>query len=287
MLSRIMKRNNLPEINFLKTPGRTSHSNQPKSPADRTKSSKRKKDSLRQKSSETFKAIFIALFAALVLRQFVIASYNVPTGSMKDTILVGDFMFVNKFIYGARTPRWLGIPFTDFGFEIPFVRFPSIAEPKRTDIVVFDYPKDIKLDYIKRCVAVGEQTVEVKSGTLYVDNQPEGKYTLLERRFDPEERFNVAYTNVTPAKGFPYTIRHFVTSGFRRDDMPQRTVPANHFFMMGDNRDNSLDSRSWGYVPRRNVVGKPLMTWLSWNGMMPGYRFYDKIRWERLGMVIR
>ncbi len=120
-----------------------------------------------------------------------------------------------------------------------------------------------------------------------MDDKIEGEYTPLERRFDPEERYNVEYTHVTPVKGFPYTIRHFITTGYRRDSMPKRTVPSGHFFMMGDNRDNSLDSRSWGYVPRRNVVGKPLMTWLSWDGMTPGYRFYDKIRWERLGMVIR
>ena len=242
----------------------------------------------RERSWETAKALFIALFAALVLRQFVIASYNVPTGSMKDTILIGDFMFVNKFIYGARTPIWFGIPFTGLGAEIPHFRFPAIADPERTDIIVFDYPKDIKLDYIKRCVAVGGQTVEVKNGTLYIDDRQEGDLTPLERRFDPEERYTVRYTRVSPNdSGHSYTIRHFMTNGLRSDRMPMKIIPEGHYFMMGDNRDNSLDSRSWGFVPRSHIVGKPLMIWLSWDGYTPGYRFYDKIRWGRLGSVIR
>ncbi len=248
---------------------------------------KRQNRSLRHKTSETVKAVLIALFAALILRQFVIASYNVPTGSMKDTILIGDFMFVNKFIYGARTPVWLGIPFTDIGTEVPHFRFPAITEPKRTDIIVFDYPKDIKLDYIKRCVAVGGQTVEIKNGDLYVDGKPEGELVPLQRRFDPEENYNIIYTRVNPPDGKPYTIRHFLINGRRNDSMPRRVVPENSYFMMGDNRDNSLDSRSWGFVPRSHVVGKPLMIWLSWDAHTPGYRFYDKIRWERLGLVVR
>ncbi|MCB0262967.1 MAG: signal peptidase I [Calditrichaeota bacterium] len=243
-----------------------------------------------EKKSETVKALLIALFAALVLRQFVIASYNVPTGSMKDTILIGDFMFVNKFIYGARSPIWFGIPFTDIGFETPHFRLPAIAEPERTDIIVFDYPKNIKQDYIKRCVAVGGQSVEVKDGILYLDDKPEGEFTPMGRKFDPDpnERLTVIYTHVDPYDdGNPYTIRHFMMNGPRRDRMARLTVPENHFFMMGDNRDNSLDSRSWGFVDRSQVVGKPLMIWLSWDGLVPGYRFYDKIRWERLGMVLR
>jgi signal peptidase I len=244
------------------------------------------------KASETFKALFIALLAALILRQFVIASYNVPTGSMKDTILIGDFMFVNKFIYGARTPIWVGIPFTEVGFYLPkslHFQSPSISEPKVKDIIVFDYPQDRKTDYIKRCVAAGGQTVEVKDKTLYVDGKPEGILTPLGQKFDPIDRQNMEYTLVTMGEGKVYQIRHFTRPphSYRTDFGPE-TVPQGHYFMMGDNRDNSQDSRVWKYVPRDHIVGKPLMIWLSWNDQqVPAYRFYDSIRWERLGMVLR
>jgi signal peptidase I len=245
----------------------------------------------KNKTVEMVKAILIALFAALVLRQFVIASYNVPTGSMKDTILVGDFMFVNKFIYGARTPVWIGIPFTTTGTEIPFYRFPAISEPGRNDIVVFDYPdpkdpEDRSTDYIKRCVAVGGQTVEVQGESLFVDGKHEGQMTDLGQKYDRDERQNIEYTRVIDEQGNAYTIRHHTRPYIRRNYGP-REVPPDHFFMMGDNRDNSLDSRSWGFVTRDRIGGKPLMIWLSWDKNVPGYRFYEKIRWYRLGDIVR
>ena len=241
----------------------------------------------KDKIIENIKAVLIALIAALILRQFVIASYNVPTGSMKDTILIGDFMFVNKFIYGARTPTWIGIPFTDKGFYVPFVRLPAITKPKQYDIVVFEYPRERRLDYIKRCVAVGGQSVEVKNGKLYVNGQPEGEETPLFRKFDPEENRQIQYFKIVTANGKTYTIRHAIYNSLGINNFRQVIVPPEHYFMMGDNRDNSQDSRVWGFVPPENIVGKPLMIWLSWNGNVPGYRLFDKIRWGRLGMVIR
>lgn len=241
----------------------------------------------RRKAMETVKAVLIALLAALILRQFVIASYNVPTGSMKDTILIGDFMFVNKFIYGARTPVWVGIPFTEIGFYVPHFRFPAIAEPKTNDIVVFDFPKEPRIDYIKRCVASGGETIEVKDRVLYRDGQPEGRFMPLENRFDPEEGQTISYARVIRNDGKSYVIRHALNSFGRNDNFGPVTIPQDHFFMMGDNRDNSLDSRFWGFVSRDQIGGKPLMIWLSWDTVVPGYRFYDKIRWSRLGSVLR
>lgn len=223
--------------------------------------------------------------AALVLRQFVLASYNVPTGSMKDTIMVGDFMFVNKFVYGARTPVWLGIPFTDIGVSLPYFSFPAIIEPKQYDIIVFDWPEGIHLDYIKRCVAVEGQSVEVRDRSLLVNGQPEGRLTPLSRKFDRSEG-NIDFTRVDLPDDKTYTIRHWASLSGRRP-FGTVTVPENSFFMMGDNRDNSLDSRSWGFVRRDQIGGKPLMIWLSWNGDAPAYRFYDKVRWDRLGMILR
>lgn len=240
---------------------------------------------------EMIRAILIALFAALILRQFVIASYNVPTGSMKDTILVGDFMFVNKFIYGARTPVWVGIPFTGIGTEVPFYQFPAISEPQRSDILVFDWPnpekpEDRSTDYIKRCVAVGGQTVEVRGETLFVNGQPEGQLVDQGVKYDIEDKQNVKYTGVLASNNKKYSIRHYTRIFHSRNFGPEQ-VPPGHFFMMGDNRDNSLDSRSWKFVSRDRIGGKPLMIWLSWDGQVPGYMFYEKIRWDRLGEIVR
>jgi len=241
----------------------------------------------KEKRSDTFKALMIALLAALVLRQFVLASYNVPTGSMKDTIMVGDFMFVNKFVYGARTPVWLGIPFTDIGVALPYFSFPAIIEPEQYDIIVFDWPEGIHLDYIKRCVAVGGQTVEVRGEKLFINNEPEGRLTPVGRKYDRDMGRNVDYTRVDlPNDDDNYVIRHVSAYNNRRNFGPI-TVPENQFFMMGDNRDNSLDSRSWGGVRRDQIGGKPLMIWFSWNGDAPAYKFYDKVRWDRLGMILR
>lgn len=240
----------------------------------------------KQKASDIVKAILIALFAALILRQFVLASYNVPTGSMKDTILVGDFMFVNKFVYGARSPVWIGIPFTDKGFAVPYFSLPAIIEPKRNDIIVFDWPNGVHLDYIKRCVAVGGQTVELKRKKLYVDGQPEGKLKFLKRKYDSDERSNINYTHISDVNGKEYVIRNNPVAS-TPTSYPLTPIPDDHFFMMGDNRDNSEDSRVWGFVRRDQIGGKPLMIWLSWDGNVPGYRFFDKVRWDRLGKVLK
>lgn len=239
------------------------------------------------KVKENIKAILIALLAALILRQFVIASYNVPTGSMKDTILVGDFMFVNKFVYGARTPTWLGVPFTDIGVHLPFLRFPSIVDPEPGDIVVFEYPLKPHLDYIKRCMAIGGQTVEGKERKIFVDGKPEGEETQLKVVYDPAERSRIRYTGIARPNGKEYVIRHRTNHNLsdQYHSFGPKEVPANHYFMCGDNRDNSEDSRAWGFVEEDLLVGKPLLIWLSVNTST--IQFSKKIRWERLGMVLR
>jgi len=130
---------------------------------------------------ESVQAILVAIAAALILRQFVIAAYKIPTSSMEDTLLVGDFLLVNKFYYGAQTPNWIGIPFTKIGFDVPWFRFPKIAEPQQNEIVVFRYPwdpklnrytEDPRLEYIKRCVGTGGQTIEIIDKELFVDSIP-------------------------------------------------------------------------------------------------------------------
>lgn len=229
----------------------------------------------KNKKFETVQAILIAILAALILRQFVIAAYKIPTSSMEDTLLVGDFLLVNKFVYGARTPDWVGIPFTRIGFSVPWFRFPAITHPEQNDIVVFKYPRDTHLEYIKRCVAVGGQTVEVKDKDLFVDG----------KRFpDPPHLKHIDPYVYGREQNYFGTFKPGLGS---RDNFGPYTVPRGHYFMMGDNRDNSSDSREWGPVPPTNIVGKPLIIYLSWDSQVPGYRLFHKIRWNRLGSVIR
>lgn len=219
------------------------------------------------KRFETIQAILIAIFAALILRQFVIAAYKIPTGSMENTLLVGDFLLVNKFVYGAQAPDWVGLPFTrenslgmPTGLHVPqWLQFtlPALREPQAGDIMVFRFPRDPQLEYIKRCIAVGGDTVAIHGRDVYRNGT---------RVPDPP---NVKYSG-----------------GPRPTIQPMRIDPG-HYFMMGDNRDDSYDSRQWGFVPRANVVGKPLIIYLSVSDDVIEAGILDRIRWERLGLVIR
>jgi signal peptidase I len=178
---------------------------------------------------EYTEAIIIAVVLTLFVRAFVIQAFRIPTGSMMDTLLVGDFLFVNKFIYGAR------VPLTD-------VRLPGLRDPKPGDIIVFKYPGDLKRDFIKRCIAVGGQTVEIRDKVVYVDGVARDEPYVI--RSDP--------------RIFPKEIS-------ARDNMDPLYVPEGYLFMMGDNRDNSSDSRFWGPLDLRLVKGKAMILYWSWN----------------------
>ena len=225
------------------------------------------------KKVDTIKAVLIALFAALILRQFVIAAYKIPTGSMENTLLIGDFLLVNRFVYGARTPDWIGLPWSRTGFEVPSFRFPKITDPRPYDIIVFEYPKDPFLDYIKRCIAVGGQTIESKNKRVFTDGKP--------FPIPPQ----IKYIDRGIFKKNYYDEISFYEGN--RDNFGPIAVPPGQYFMMGDNRDNSMDSRYWGFVPRKNIVGRPLIIYLSLDPTQPATHIFDKIRWDRLGKVIR
>jgi signal peptidase I len=186
---------------------------------------------------------------ALVFRQFVVQAFRIPSGSMKNTLLVGDFLFVNKFLYGAQ------IPWTQ-------TRLPAIRQPRRGDIIVFKAPTDGR-DFIKRCVAVGGDTLLLRGQQLFVNGELQ----------------NEPYASYDPR------IRD------RRNFGPV-IVPAGHLFMMGDNRDNSQDSRSWGTLDIHRVKGKAIFIYFSladldergfgWSDFLPPH-----LRLSRIGDVIR
>lgn len=194
---------------------------------------------------ENLEAIVIALILALFIRTFVVQAFKIPSGSMLNTLQIGDHILVNKFIYGVK---------------LPFIRktIIPVKDPSRDDIVVFIYPEDPTKDFIKRVVGIEGDTVEMRNKRLYVNGKRvEKDYTI---HTDPR---------VLPAQ---YTLR---------DNFGPVTVPAQSLFVMGDNRDNSHDSRFWGFVPLSSVKGKAFMIYFSWDGRD------NSVRWGRFGDLLK
>jgi signal peptidase I len=209
-----------------------------------------RKGGAKQKSAvrEWVEVIVVGLLIVSLFRGVVAQAYQIPSGSMENTLLVGDFLFINKMIYGAEVaPGFRGKDLFDF-------RFPAFREPRPGDIIVFRYPGNPAIDYIKRCVATAGQTVEIRDKVLYVDGKALNEPYVIHT--DPR---------VLPADAGP------------RDNFGPVTVPKGCLFMMGDNRDNSYDSRFWGPLPLRNVKGMAMFLYLSWDSdrMMPRFsRFF-------------
>jgi len=170
---------------------------------------------------EWIEAALVAAFLAFcIIRPFVVQAFKIPTGSMRDTLLEGDLILVNKFIYGAK------VPFTNF-------RLPKLRAPKRGDVIVFIYPEDKKKDFIKRLVGLPGETVEIKSGTIYINNQP-----LLDPVFNK---------------------RYYYNRGDLAKEGEKLVVPEDSFFVLGDNSGSSKDSRYWGFVPKDNLLGMAMV----------------------------
>jgi signal peptidase I len=206
----------------------------PASIETRTRMRSRAKSTLR----EYLEAIVLAIVLTIVIRGLVLQAFRIPTGSMEDTLLVGDFLFVNKMVYGSEIDIGLG------GERFFYYRFPAIREPKVGDIVVFRYPEDPSRDFIKRCVAVAGQQVEIRDKVLYVDGKAREEPYVVHK--DP---------HIIPRDA----------KGGQRDNFGPYVVPQGHMFMMGDNRDNSADSRYWGALPRDLVKGKAMFLYWSWD----------------------
>jgi len=273
------------------------------------------------KFSQEVKSWGVVLLIALGLKATIIEAYQIPTGSMESTILIGDFILGKKFVYGARTPDWIGIPWTKVGFHIPWFRLPSFKKPKQGDVVIFKYPVDPSLNYVKRCIAGPGQTVEIHNKVPYVDGQifPNPKhsqyispYTYPPAWSDPEifpegagnkDNYGPVYV---PAKGDTLRFGQ-ISIGIIRNaaELKKHTFrisqdqmyidgkavdyyisEQDHYFMMGDNRDNSWDSRFWGFVPFDNVMGQGLVTYMSWDKERPLYQITRKIRWGRIGHIV-
>lgn len=263
----------------------------------------------------------VIILIALGLKTTIIASYIVPTGSMEKTIMTGDFLLGNQFVYGARTPIWIGIPLTHYGFQVPSFRLPGFKKPQNGDIVIFKFPGNPAENYVKRCVAGPGQTVEVKGKVLYIDNQifenPEHSQFIRSMTYPAYWNERGIFPNSTgntdnfgplyvPAKGDtlyqgqypPGYIRNIVELAYKKfyssgskmyingREEKYYIVTQDYYFMMGDNRDNSYDSRYWGFVPDNLILGIPIVCFMSWDKEVPVYRILHKIRWNRIGKVV-
>lgn len=225
-------------------------------------------------------ALLITLFGALFLRTFVVQAFRIPTGSMKDTLLIGDFLLVNKAVFAVRKPVFLP------GSLLSVSRFTAIRKPKRGEIIVFKYPQDPSLDYIKRCVGLPGDTIEIRNGRLYINSQPEGEETLVEKRFDEEEQALYGYYRIVTPDHRSYTVRRRLDR-FADDDFAATVVPPRHYFMLGDNRDNSSDSRVWGFLPEEFVVGKAMLIYFSYDYRRTDGSLFTRVRWGRILKTVR
>jgi len=226
---------------------------------------------------EYARSFFPVILIVLLLRSFVVEPFRIPSNSMMPTLLTGDFILVNKFAYGLRLP-------------VLNTKFLPVGEPRHGDVVVFKYPQDGKTDYIKRIVGVPGDEVFYRDKTIYLNGVPQGQV--------PIGRYTgvASGAGMTGAREAVETLDGVAHHTLVRQGLPDLPpgcrvlaagpvkVPPGHFFVMGDNRDNSNDSRCWGFVPEANLVGKAFAIWMHWDGERDGF---PPIAWGRLGSVIR
>lgn len=220
---------------------------------------------------EWAKSIQLAIIIFLVSRAFVIEMFKIPSGSMEGTLLVGDFLIVNKMLYGA---------------EVPFLKakMPAVREPAIGDVVVFQWPEDPSKNFVKRLVGLPQDTVEMRQGTLYRNGAAQAERYAQHRdlAFDPAtDDFRWQRDFVAPG----VDVRRYHPS---RNNWGPLVVPVGHYFMLGDNRDNSLDSRYWGFVPDSLVRGSPILVYYSYSpDSGSAFDWLTRVRWQRLGELIR
>ena len=298
--------------------------------AQEARSKDRKDGKQRQSPKDFFKDLLFVLVSFFFLNSFVLASFEVPTGSMENEIMAGDFLFVNKFIYGGTTPRT--IPFTNI--RLPWFRLPAFRHVERGDVIVFEFtgyrddvvPEEFQY-YLKRAIGLARDTVKVVNRVVYVNGQPAplprhmkfNSYHMQPPGYADPRIFPVGspYNEdnwgpvVIPWKGeviqlsaanFEQWKTFILREGHtpRMDEAGRVIIDGNatteyrversYLFGMGDNRDNSLDGRFWGFIPEQNLVGTPMIVYWSWDPDMSIFNIFGKlasVRLSRVGTIIR
>jgi signal peptidase I len=233
---------------------------------------------------ENIKVIIQALILAMVIRTVLFQPFTIPSGSMMPTLLVGDYIFVNKFAYGYSK---YSLPFSPDIFSGRLFG----ADPKRGDIVVFRFPPNPEVDYIKRCIGLPGDHIQVTDGVLYVNGKPvpkvaDGTFTS-DYKLDPGADVPVFRETLDSGKTYDTLDQSPVSRG---DNTREFIVPEGHYFMMGDNRDNSLDSRfDVGFVPAENLVGRASVIFFSLGNdtsFREIWKWPTNMRWDRLFKVV-
>lgn len=209
-------------------------------------------------------SIFLIIVSVLAFRSTFFEPFKIPSGSMIPTLLIGDFILVNKFSYGFK------VPFSDWFSDPVYMTGPD--KPKRGDVIVFKYPKDTSLNYIKRVVGLPGDTVEVRDKVVYINDKPlemkeiDGK-EIME---DMDEKFKIYnFKFFETITGKAKHISQHNMDALYSSDYYKTEIPKGHYFVMGDNRDFSADSRRWGFVPFSYIKGKAVMVWFSLNFKWP------------------
>lgn len=279
---------------------------------------------------EYVKVVIVTVLVAILLKTFVVEAYRIPSGSMENTLLIGDFLIVNKLAYGVRTPSH--VPFTNVA--MPTLRIPLFTHIHRGDVVVFEYPGSYsellphqKVNYVKRSIGIPGDTVRIVHGRVSVngatlDLPPYAKAVDEQELYYSSRRMTTfppgtAFTQydygpiVVPKLGDTLRLDdnsvgrwkmlieregHSVLVDERRKifidglNTDRYIIARNYYFMLGDNRDNSLDSRYWGFVPADNVVGEALLVYWSWDtdsSTGSAIASSSSVRWNRIGTIIR
>lgn len=216
------------------------------------------------------KSIAVALVVWFFLRTFLVEAFRIPSGSMENTLLIGDFLFVNKLLYGA---------------EVPLIhkRLPAIREPRRGDILVFDSVEEAGLKVVKRLIGVPGDTLSMETGQLYRNGKSVSEPWAI--RTDPNANADPLQREQMRRWQLPYLVGGVKADNYHPDlnNWGPFVVPVGSFFMMGDNRDGSYDGRYWGFLPRKNVRGRPLLVYYSFDGnTYKPLPFFTNIRWGRI-----
>jgi signal peptidase I len=273
--------------------------------------------------------VLATVAAALFLRTFVLEAYRIPSKSMEKTLLAGDFLLVNKFVYGATTPRFL--PFSDI--PLPHLTLPAISPPRRGDVMVFRFPGAHETggdhppgNYVKRVVAVPGDTVAIESGNVYVNGLPVPVPRLASDGAEespqagPVSGWIPTIGTLHPTRSHPavvpgkdqvlrlssdstgywislvkqegHAVNMLDDGRFTVDGTVAETYRfvRDYYFVLGDNRSDSYDSRYWGFVPDESIIGKAMMIYWSWDESLPQMSLFDRlssVRWPRIGTIVR
>ena len=223
---------------------------------------------------EYAKAFFPVILVVFLLRSFVVEPFRIPSGSMLPSLLIGDFILVNKFAYGIRLP-------------VVYTKVFDSGKPQRGDVAVFRFPGDTSINYIKRVIGVPGDVVVYKEKRLYINGElvRQTDASADSARHLGDQTAVLTRYSEQLAAGATHDI--LVITDRPNHGRTKFSVPPDHYFVMGDNRDQSNDSRYWGYVPEENLVGKAFLIWFSWHASGRGAWPWERVVWTRIGNRIR